>query len=119
MIVFLFCKENSVFCSFCNEEFRSSKAMGDHLLMCGNKTDECPNCHKFIRRAVFAYHYENDCAEFDIPTTGDNKLCDFVLIILDCFIDKPRVTVKCEYCNQNFDKIDRKVHQVKIRKIRR
>ena len=61
----------------------------------------------------------NDCAELDISTTGDAKLCDFPLFILDCFIDKPRVTVKCEYCNENFDRIDSKIHQVKIRKIHR
>jgi hypothetical protein len=39
--------------------------MGDHLMMCGNKTDECPRCKKFIRRAIFAYHYENKCADLD------------------------------------------------------
>jgi hypothetical protein len=36
-------------------------------MMCGNKTDQCPNCHKFIRRAIFAYHYENNCANLDEP----------------------------------------------------
>jgi hypothetical protein len=38
-------------------------------MTCGNKTDQCPNCRKFIRRAIFAYHYENNCAtldEFDV-----------------------------------------------------
>ncbi len=44
-------------------------------MMCGNKTDECPNCKKFIRRAVFAYHYENNCtnlneSEADIQLTS-------------------------------------------------
>ncbi|CAF4167036.1 unnamed protein product, partial [Adineta steineri] len=34
-------------------------------MMCGNKTDECPRCKKFIRRAVYAYHYENNCATLD------------------------------------------------------
>jgi hypothetical protein len=34
-------------------------------MMCGNKTDECPNCRKFIRRAIIAYHYENNCANLD------------------------------------------------------
>jgi hypothetical protein len=41
-------------------------------MTCGNKTDQCPNCRKFIRRAVFAYHYENNCAnleETDTPTS--------------------------------------------------
>lgn len=39
-------------------------------MMCGNKTDECPNCHKYIRRAVFAYHYENKCANLDESETN-------------------------------------------------
>jgi len=68
--IFLF-KEFNAFCSFCNEEFASAKAMGDHLMMCGNKTDQCPNCRKYVRRAIFAYHYENSCANPDAPTTDD------------------------------------------------
>ena len=36
-------------------------------MLCGNKTDECPNCNKFIRRAVFAYHYENNCTNLNEP----------------------------------------------------
>jgi hypothetical protein len=36
-------------------------------MLCGNKTDQCPNCQKFIRRAIFAYHYENNCANLDEP----------------------------------------------------
>ncbi len=46
--------------------------MADHLMMCGNKTDQCPNCRKYIRRAVSAYHYENNCANPDESTTDDN-----------------------------------------------
>ncbi|CAF3767031.1 unnamed protein product, partial [Rotaria sordida] len=57
--------ERLISCSFCNEKFTSTKEMGDHLLMCGNKTDQCPHCKKFIRRAVFAYHYENNCTDLD------------------------------------------------------
>jgi hypothetical protein len=34
-------------------------------MLCGNKTDECPNCKKYIRRAIFAYHFENNCANLD------------------------------------------------------
>jgi hypothetical protein len=64
-------QEQFVACSFCNEDFASAKAMGDHLMMCGNKTDQCPNCRKYVRRAIFAYHYENNCANPDAPTTDD------------------------------------------------
>ncbi|CAF5130587.1 unnamed protein product, partial [Rotaria magnacalcarata] len=55
----------SVSCMFCNEKSVSTEEMRIHLLACGNKTDRCPNCKKFIRRAVFAYHYENGCANLD------------------------------------------------------
>ncbi|CAF4136598.1 unnamed protein product [Adineta steineri] len=53
-----------VSCSFCNEELPSS-SLGEHLMMCGNKTNECPWCRKFIRRAVYVYHRENNCANLD------------------------------------------------------
>ncbi len=52
-------------CSFCEETFTSSTILSEHLLSCGNKTDQCPNCYKWIRRSHFAYHYENNCAPID------------------------------------------------------
>ncbi|CAF3935530.1 unnamed protein product [Rotaria sp. Silwood1] len=63
-------------CSFCNNTFTSTKEMGDHLLLCGNKTDQCPNCKKFIRRAMFAYHYENNCADVDAIDKDANPTVD-------------------------------------------
>lgn len=42
-------------------------------MICGNKTDQCPNCRKFIRRAVFAYHYENNCANLEDNDTPINR----------------------------------------------
>jgi hypothetical protein len=39
--------------------------MRDHLMLCGNKTDQCPKCRKLVRRAIFAYHFENECADLD------------------------------------------------------
>ncbi len=90
--------------------------------MCGNKTDQCPTCQQFIRRAIFAYHYENDCANPDASTTDDEtpqkpkdsgKLCNSVLFLSDYIAERPRVSIKCEFCKQNYDKIDRKAHKVK------
>jgi hypothetical protein len=52
-------------CSFCQETYPSSTELRSHLLLCGNKTDQCPNCRKLIRRSHFAYHYENNCAPVD------------------------------------------------------
>jgi len=34
-------------------------------MQCGNKTEQCPNCGKYIRRAIFTYHYENNCSNLD------------------------------------------------------
>ncbi|CAF4624085.1 unnamed protein product [Rotaria sp. Silwood1] len=59
----------SIKCSFCQELQPSSSALSAHLMLCGNKTDKCPNCRKFIRRAIFAYHYENNCANLEETDT--------------------------------------------------
>ncbi|CAF4006917.1 unnamed protein product [Rotaria sp. Silwood1] len=71
------CKNRSIQCSFCQEIF-SSNLIRDHLLSCGNKTDECPHCRQFIRRSHFTYHYENNCASIDDietpPTRPKNRL---------------------------------------------
>lgn len=52
-------------CPFCEENFPSLKELHDHLIQCGTKTDQCPKCERFIQRAIFAYHYENNCALVD------------------------------------------------------
>ena len=71
VLFLLFCfktimsSNESISCSFCEQRFSSSREMSEHLISCGNKTDQCPNCNKFIRRAIFAYHYENNCASLD------------------------------------------------------
>ena len=52
-------------CSFCHESFLRIGDLGKHFEICANKTDRCPNCQKFVRRAIFAYHYENNCANVD------------------------------------------------------
>jgi hypothetical protein len=97
----------------------------EHLMMCGNKTDQCPNCRKYVRRAIFAYHYENGCANPDDPTTDggtyqtaqhSGKFCDSLLLILNCLVERARVTIKCEYCKQNYEQTDRKTHRVKTMK---
>lgn len=53
--------------------FPSSTALRDHLLLCGNKTDSCPNCRHLIRRSHFAYHYENNCAPIDEVETPPSR----------------------------------------------
>ncbi|CAF3858470.1 unnamed protein product [Rotaria magnacalcarata] len=68
------CKNRSIKCSFCPETFSSSNLMRDHLLFCGNKTDQCPRCHQLIRRSHFAYHYENKCASVDEIETPPSRI---------------------------------------------
>ena len=52
-------------CMFCQSSNSSQAELAEHLMLCGNKTDQCPKCYQFIRRAIFAYHYENNCANFN------------------------------------------------------
>ena len=68
-----FFKEFRILCSFCEDGFDEEKALMDHLMTCGNKTDQCPNCAKYIRRAIFAYHYENNCANIEESPNHDRK----------------------------------------------
>jgi len=35
------------------------------LTSCGNKTEQCRKCNKYIRRAILTYHDQNDCANVD------------------------------------------------------
>lgn len=69
----------SLVCYFCDSSFTSSEDFSKHLLICGNKTDQCPKCLKFIRRAIFVYHYENNCSnidEFDDAPSARTTLID-------------------------------------------
>ncbi|CAF4558737.1 unnamed protein product [Rotaria socialis] len=68
------CKNRSIKCSFCSETFPSSNLIRDHLLFCGNKTDQCPRCHQLIRRSHFAYHYENKCVSVDEIETPPSRI---------------------------------------------
>ena len=94
-------------------------------MICGNKTVQCSNCKKYIRRAVFAYHYENDCVNLDAPASDDkaqqkpknsSEFYGFVLLPPNCIVDRVLVTTRCEHCQQNYEKKDRKSHQVNTRK---
>jgi hypothetical protein len=100
------CSNESISCSFCNQQFSTSAEMGEHLIRCGNKTDQCPNCEKFIRRAIFAYHFENNCATLDEPTTSNNPKSN----------DKTDdiVYLPCQFCNQPIELNDYTSHQVKV-----
>ncbi|CAF3799437.1 unnamed protein product [Rotaria sordida] len=76
--------------------------MGDHLMMCGNKTDQCPNCRQFVRRAIFAYHYENNCANPDVPTRDNepNQKAQDTTRSQQFNDSNDNAFIPCEYCNQ-------------------
>ena len=97
-------------CTFCDENFDDSKALEEHLMLCGNKTEQCPRCKKFVRRAVFAYHYENNCANLNEsrPIEKSKATSQRNTAMSD--------TIPCEFCEQNcpFEEYDQ--HQVRISK---
>ncbi len=53
-------------CPFCNESPRTLDHMRTHLKICGSKTDQCPNCKKYIVRSILAYHIDNNCTNPDL-----------------------------------------------------
>ena len=96
-------------CSFCNENFESIDAISKHLMICGNKTDQCPVCHKYVRRAIFTYHYENKCADPDTDSINDRDYRETELVSSMVI----PISYKCAYCNYNCDLKDRKIHKVR------
>ncbi|CAF1589920.1 unnamed protein product [Adineta ricciae] len=107
-------------CCFCGDFQLSTSALRTHLTFCGNKTDQCPKCHKFITRATFAYHYENKCATLDdideLRSRSDRRnsltheklkkcnFCDFHCAVTD-------FTAHQEKCIQNPDNLKKKIEQ--------
>jgi hypothetical protein len=51
--------------------------MNYHLYLCGNKTNKCPICEQYIRRAIYNYHLENYCIDPDDNNPYDD---DFSLL---------------------------------------
>jgi hypothetical protein len=88
-------------CSFCEETCPSSDKLREHLLLCGNKTDQCPNCHQRIRRSHFAYHYENNCAPIDRVETPRPKRRAPLCLVTDS--NRPQLTPISSPSNQNQD----------------
>ncbi|CAF1139006.1 unnamed protein product [Rotaria magnacalcarata] len=67
------CQRRGFSCEFCNEYLPTSQAMGAHLYQCGNKTDQCPICRKYVRRAIFTYHVYNNCINLDEDYTSSKS----------------------------------------------
>ncbi|CAF0990345.1 unnamed protein product [Adineta steineri] len=127
------CKNRSISCSFCQIILPTSSALREHLLLCGNKTDECPKCRRLIRRSHFAYHFENNCASIDKVETPPNQRRSRSLQRLPVNSNRPvlridipnddnenypranqrnsPVIITCEYCHQQCVQNDYKAHK--------
>ena len=52
------CDQQPVECKFfkfCGEKIAPGK-MAEHLLICGNKTDKCPDCGEWVKRNELRDH---------------------------------------------------------------
>jgi hypothetical protein len=92
-------------------------------MMCGNKTDECPNCRTFVRRAILAYHRGNNCANPDAPATDDEthqqmqhsrKFWESVLLLCKCFVGKIQGTVQHPFSIENHERRVNNPFEVKV-----
>lgn len=66
-------------CHFCNEHLSTLDNMRIHLIECGSKTDQCPHCKKYILRAIFAYHIDQNCTNPDFLDQVREKQSEFQL----------------------------------------
>ncbi len=100
--------------------------MSEHLILCGNKTDPCPVCHRFIRRAIFAYHFENKCAKLDESNDYDkpksnssdarqtSKMIIYLSSILkNSFFQETSQIIRCEFCRKDCYQEDYDQHKVR------
>jgi hypothetical protein len=94
--------------------------------MCGEKKKQCSICRKFVQRAIFAYHTENNCANLDESATNNrpyrspqdhSKFSRFVSLVFNCLLGRALEIMKCEHCKQNYERLDSISHEVKNTKI--
>ncbi|CAF0892990.1 unnamed protein product [Rotaria sordida] len=67
------CQHRGYSCQFCDEYLPTSKAMGIHLFRCGTKTNKCPTCQKYVRRAIYIFHVDNNCIDLDEDDTSSSN----------------------------------------------
>ena len=85
---------------FCNDPFDSSKKLTEHLETCANKTEQCPNCERYIPRSDFAFHYENGCAMLDDRKVPSKKPQQPLPPPAKKNQEQSN-TIKCEFCNNS------------------
>lgn len=109
-----------VICSFCRNEQPTSR-IANHLIECGNKTEQCPNCEKYVRRAIFAYHYENRCVQLEDDgainqyTGSARNYSEVRYPNLDTTENNRSTLVKCKFCNVDYEIKDLDAHEVEVK----
>ena len=63
--------------------------MGKHLFHCGSKTTQCPKCSKYVHRANYACHIDNQCIDFDQDDVETNNE-----------EEDEEESIPCEVCDQ-------------------
>ncbi len=73
--------------------------MSYHLIQCGSKTRQCPNCERYICRANYNYHIDNQCIDLDEDNSfpKDHFISDRNNDIQTNDDDE---FIPCEFCNE-------------------
>eukprot|EP00826_Nyctotherus_ovalis_P064450 TRINITY_DN9454_c0_g2_i5.p1 TRINITY_DN9454_c0_g2~~TRINITY_DN9454_c0_g2_i5.p1 ORF type:complete len:187 (+),score=8.12 TRINITY_DN9454_c0_g2_i5:131-691(+) len=54
------CKSAPRICSYCENTFPVSE-FKDHIVICGSKTDLCPQCDQYVSRSQWLIHEQSTC----------------------------------------------------------
>ncbi|CAF1437284.1 unnamed protein product [Adineta steineri] len=100
------CSNSFHICAFCHEEMPESN-MRYHLYLCGSKTNQCPNCQKYVQRAVYNFHLENNCInidEDDYQIKSDTRIDEQI---------QDDESIPCEFCHKQI-KFTHYDHHLKV-----
>ncbi len=62
-------------CVLCGKSVASNE-MNYHLVHCASKTNRCPNCSKYICRANYTFHVDNNCIDLDEDNEEESIPCE-------------------------------------------
>lgn len=93
--------------------------MNRHLFYCASKTNQCPNCSKYIRRAIYNYHYENNCQDLneDIASDEDQSTLNENNVQSKNDDDDDEALIPCEFCHEEIKFSSYEYHSVFENKI--
>lgn len=76
--------------------------MSRHLFYCASKTNQCPNCSKYIRRSIYNYHLENQCKDLDEDIASDEDEDEFKSNTIDTQSNDDTL-IPCEICDRQIE----------------